>query len=348
MIISRKTNTTQHPPVYMDNVAISEVTKHKHLGLYFTKDLKWGTHIEYIVNKAYTRIHVMKKLKFNLDRSSLETMYLSFIRPLLEYGDVVFDNCTLQDQELLENVQHEAARIVTGATKLISIQKLLEEVGWETLSNRRAKHKLTLFYKMTNNLTPSYLSDLCPPMNTNDRYNLRNNQSLYVPRARTALYYNSFIPSTTRAYNSLSTEISNASSIHKFKRGLPSSAVKVPKYYYYGKRISQIMHTRLRTNCSVLSHDLFSKNIIQSPLCSCGEEETASHYFLHCPLYSTIRVRLLNCVSHFCIPSTKVLLFGNPLLSLEDNCTIFAAVHTFIDKSKRFDKTPSVPIPTLS
>ena len=49
MIISRKTNTTQHPPVYMDNVAISEVTKHKHLGLYFTKDLKWGTHIEYIV-----------------------------------------------------------------------------------------------------------------------------------------------------------------------------------------------------------------------------------------------------------------------------------------------------------
>ena len=59
----------------------------------------------------------MKKLKFNLDRSSLETMYLSFIRPLLEYGDVVFDNCTLQDQELLENVQHEAARIVTGATK---------------------------------------------------------------------------------------------------------------------------------------------------------------------------------------------------------------------------------------
>ena len=201
---------------------------------------------------------------------------------------------------------------------------------------------------MTNNLTPSYLSDLCPPMNTNDRYNLRNNQSLYVPRARTALYYNSFIPSTTRAYNSLSTEISNATSIFKFKRGLPSSAVKVPKYYFYGKRISQIMHTRLRTNCSVLSHDLFSKNIIQSPLCSCGEEETASHYFLHCPLYSTIRVRLLNCVSHFCIPSTKVLLFGNPLLSLEDNCTIFAAVHTFIDKSKRFDKTPSVPIPTLS
>jgi hypothetical protein len=82
----------------MDNFAISEVTKHKHLGLYFTKDLKWGTHIEYIVNKAFTRINVKKTLKFNLDRSSLETMYLSFIHPLLEYGDVVFDNCTLQDQ----------------------------------------------------------------------------------------------------------------------------------------------------------------------------------------------------------------------------------------------------------
>ena len=36
----------------------------------------------------------MRKLKFKLDRKSLETIYLTFIRPLLEYGDVIFDNCT--------------------------------------------------------------------------------------------------------------------------------------------------------------------------------------------------------------------------------------------------------------
>ena len=43
-------------------------------------------------------------------------MYLSFIRPLLEYADVVWDNCTLNEVNALQLV---AARRVTGATKLI-------------------------------------------------------------------------------------------------------------------------------------------------------------------------------------------------------------------------------------
>ena len=36
----------------------------------------------------------MRKLKFKLDRNSLETIYLTFVRPLFEYGDVLWDNCT--------------------------------------------------------------------------------------------------------------------------------------------------------------------------------------------------------------------------------------------------------------
>ena len=40
----------------------------------------------------------------------------------------------------LEKIQHEAARIVSGATKLVSIDKLLKEVGWETLSFAEEKN----------------------------------------------------------------------------------------------------------------------------------------------------------------------------------------------------------------
>ena len=34
---------------------------------------------------------------------------------------------------ILEKIQHEAARIISGATKQVSIEKLLKEVGWDTL-----------------------------------------------------------------------------------------------------------------------------------------------------------------------------------------------------------------------
>ena len=73
---------------------------------------------------------------------------LSFIRPVLEYADVIWNNCTQYESNELEKNHNEAARIVTGTTKLVSINSLLSETGWETLSSRRNKHKLTLLYKI--------------------------------------------------------------------------------------------------------------------------------------------------------------------------------------------------------
>ena len=102
------------------------------------------------------------KLKFQLDRKSLQTIYISFIRPLLEYADVVWDNCTQQEAKDLEKNRNEAARIVTGATKLASIQSLLSDTGWASLTLRRENYKLVLFYKMINLLAPEYLSSLVP------------------------------------------------------------------------------------------------------------------------------------------------------------------------------------------
>ena len=66
-------------------------------------------------------------------------LYISFIRPLLEYADLVWDNCNQADAYELEKIQYEAARIVTGATKLASIANLLSDTGWETLAARRQK-----------------------------------------------------------------------------------------------------------------------------------------------------------------------------------------------------------------
>jgi hypothetical protein len=95
---------------------------------------------------------MLRKVRFKLNRFTLEKMYFSFIRPILEYRDVVWDTHT----HYLINVQSEAARIVTGGTKLTSIQKLYEETGWEKLLERREKHKLILPYKIVNNQAPGY------------------------------------------------------------------------------------------------------------------------------------------------------------------------------------------------
>ena len=225
----------------------------------------------------------MRKLKFKLDRRSLQIIYFTFIRPILEYADVVWNNCTQSEVNELEKIQNEAARIVTGATKLVSINSLTQETGWETLSNRRKKHKLFLFYKMQHQMSPDYLSSLVPPtIGSTTNYQLRNSSDLLTLYASSQLYFNSFLPSVIREWNELPEITRKLPSIATFKYELNSDTMKIPTYYFDGNRIGQIYHVRLRTNCSSLNEHLFSKYIADSPLCVCGEVEDTNHFLFNC------------------------------------------------------------------
>ena len=93
LLISRILNRHQHPALSVQNHQINEVDSHKHLGIYLLNDCAWHQHVNYIKEKAWLRINVMRKLKL-IDRKSLEVIYTAFIRPLLEYGDVIWDSCT--------------------------------------------------------------------------------------------------------------------------------------------------------------------------------------------------------------------------------------------------------------
>ena len=321
----------------MQNVQIEEVDSHKHLGLHLSQDCTWHKQIDYIKEKAWFRINVMRKLKFKLDRKSLETIYIAFIRPILEYADVIWDNCSQYEKDELEKIQTEAARIATGATKLISLSNLYKEICWETLQQRRHNNKLILFYKMVNNLAPTYLSSLLPQqVSTVSRYNLRNSNDLQTIRTNTSLYYNSFLPSTLREWNKLPTEIRQLPTLNSFKYSLSQDKQKVPKHYYYGTRKAQILHMRLRTGCSSLNLDLFLKNITDSPLCRCGSIENSQHYFFHCRFYEVPRTILLNAIEIHQPPSLNLLLYGDSALSQETNNFIFEQVHKYILETKRF------------
>ena len=67
----------------MEIISINEVSSHKHLGIFLSNDGTWHEHINYITPKAWIRLSVMLKLKFILDRKSLEIIYTSFIRPII-------------------------------------------------------------------------------------------------------------------------------------------------------------------------------------------------------------------------------------------------------------------------
>ena len=80
LLITRKLNRPIHPPLLMENQQITETDSHKHLGIYLSSDCTWHKHIDFVKEKAWKRINIMRKLKFEIDRKSLEIFFL----PLLD------------------------------------------------------------------------------------------------------------------------------------------------------------------------------------------------------------------------------------------------------------------------
>jgi hypothetical protein len=128
---------------------ILSVDFHKHLGIVFSSDGKWTRHIDYILSKASKQVCVLRKLKFILKQEILEKNYLTFIRPLLKYSCEVWGNCSQTNNDKLEKLQLEAARIVTGLTVYSSRDSLYQETGWGKLSSRRERRKLCLMYNIS-------------------------------------------------------------------------------------------------------------------------------------------------------------------------------------------------------
>ena len=141
------------------------------------------------------------------------------------------------------------------------------------------------------------------------------------------VYFDSFLPSTIREWNNLPADVKSAQTLTSFKYKFERNTPKIPKYYFFGDRGNQILHTRLRTECSTLKFHLYRRNLIPEPYCTCGAVENTSHFLLKCPKCNAFRRELLLTVSNYVEPSEAVLLFGDDTLSDEGNEVIFRAFH---------------------
>ena len=138
---SRKTVKVSHPSITFNTAPVACTACQKHLDLYLDEKLNFHDHINDIntkVLKANKGIDIIKRLSNTLPRKSFLTIYKSFIRPHLDYCDIIYDQpdnerfCTK-----IEHIQYNAALAITGAIKGTSQTKLCKELGLESLKFRR-------------------------------------------------------------------------------------------------------------------------------------------------------------------------------------------------------------------
>lgn len=335
LLVSKKSTKSVLPRLSMNNTTIQQVTTHKHLGVYINSELSWTTHVESVITQASRRLAVLRKHKFLLDRRTLEQIYFSYILPVLEYADIVWDSLPIFFINKLELIHKEAARIVTGATKLVSTDLLYKDTCWETLEERRKKHKIIKLHSMVHNHTPSAFSGILPRRNS-EIHNVVTRQSnqLSTIKTNTNYYKNSFLPASVSLWNNLPSVIRENSSLSVLKNYLNRDITKPPSYRFCGNRLAQIYHTRLRLQCSSLKAHLYDKNLTDDPFCTCGYIEDNFHFLFACEKYTYLRDQYIWTLNYDL--NTDYLLWGNPDLTEQQNEEIVFAVHEFIIKSKRF------------
>ncbi len=97
MLISRKGSRSVLLPTILNGSSLSLVKEHKQLGLTISHQLTWTSHINNITGKCNRIIGMLTRYKYVWSRSGLEVRYISYIRPILEYANILYDNCTVEN-----------------------------------------------------------------------------------------------------------------------------------------------------------------------------------------------------------------------------------------------------------
>ena len=353
ILFSCKKKQIDHPQLFFNGTPVSRVDNHKHLGLILTPMLNFGKHIIEKVKKAKKNIGIIKYLNKFLPFKTLVHMNKALVRSHLDYCDIIYHipptshepplGVTLHDHmEMIEKTQYQAALAVTGAWQGTSRVKIYEELGWESLSDRRMCKRVLQLHKIIDEKSPNYLRDKLPP-NRNVVINLP--YVFHDIRCRTDRYQNSFYPNAVSLWNNIITFFPSLPSFENLKKHM-ISLIRPP-----GKETFSVFNPpllrylfQLRVGLSRLRHHKKRHNFADTPsdlcLCKTGVEDTR-HYLLSCPFYARHREVLLSSVENVVrdknldIDSTDLFLYGDPSLSTSENQTIICATLDFIDKTNR-------------
>ena len=338
------------PALLFDHCPVPFTKSHTHLGLTLSTDLRFNDHINNIIKKVNIALSPLYPIAKFLPREILVEIYDIYIRPIFDYGDIVYDGLiTTRDRLRLERLQMRAARLVTGTPFYTSHNKLRTELGWDTLDARRTKHRLIQYYKLLDPHAdvPQYIRDIIPQTrHHNTGLALRNANTITLPNNRTTLFQKSFIPNTTKLWNNLPESIRTVPSLKTFKGAIDSrfGAEVPPSFYSIGSKQGNILHTRLRLNSSVLNAHLFEIQKSSSPCCECGSpRETVAHFVLNCPRFNVLRSELFDQVSQILpdfarinnLNKLNVLLHGGELRET-DSSEVAKLFQKFLIKTKRF------------
>ena len=139
VIFSRKAKEIYYPSsssTVFINTSVSQSSSQKHLGVILDSKLIFDEHLKMVSLKISKTLGLLRKLHNLLPRSALITIYKAFVRPYLDYGDILYDQAyNMSFHHKLESIQYNACLAITGAIRGTTKETLYQELGLESLKS---------------------------------------------------------------------------------------------------------------------------------------------------------------------------------------------------------------------
>ena len=195
----------------------------RYLGVVIDSGLKWKDHHIATLKKANNVLAFIKRNLKNCPTNIRSNCYKTLVRPILEYGSVVWDPHHQNIIDQYEKIQKRAARFATGNHQMEhgNTVKNMMFLDWKPLEERRAANRLTMFFRAKRGLVeiPFKHLKLAPAQD-------RRPGTYAIPSSSVDSHLYSFYPNTIRLWNSLPLEVRETGSVDSFKTYLDKITVK--------------------------------------------------------------------------------------------------------------------------
>ncbi|XP_046660241.1 uncharacterized protein LOC124354079 [Homalodisca vitripennis] len=210
VITFSKSRQTHQFNYILQNFTLRRVTEVKDLGILLTANLDFGAHISNVCGKALKTLGLVNRIcRQGLSASSLKTLYVALVRPIMEYSVVVWSPHQIGHCSSLDAVQRRFIRTI--GVKLgyryieVGIQAMERCLNLPTLSSRRTLIDLMFLYKILNNTIDC--SEILQMIDFHVPRSARHFQLFTIHHLSTNYLYHSAIPRLMRIGNAVSADL---------------------------------------------------------------------------------------------------------------------------------------------
>ena len=219
-------------------------------------------------------------------------MYIALVRSHLDYCDIIYHIPSHQNQpplgvtlnlqmEKVERIQYQADLAFSDAWRGSSCSKLYEELGWETLSDRRMCRRILQIHKISGNKTSYTKENLPPNCRALFNGNIRNTFREIICKSNS--FKNSFFPDAIASWNIFIKHFDDYPSFQILKVHI-NTYLRPKTKSIFGIHDPVGLLFQLRVSLSPLGSHKWRHNFIDTPseMCRCNQgNEDTNHFFVH-------------------------------------------------------------------